>query len=246
MADKREPADRAVVLRFVVHLMEHGHPGLMVDHWLEDEQPGQSVVEAIAGVFAIEHTSIDTLPDQRGVGDQFQRALGVLEFLPVTARLRITVPYELVTVGGDWKSYFMTLAQWAVHTAPALADGPYQIDIPGSGFSCSASKDSTGTPAVVLYRPAPDDGTLPARLGNQIARKMKKLRRYKDEGYTTVLVLETQDVALMNQHKMLEAVRTAVDGAMPEGLDQIWFTEAQGHVFFDFTRAITTGSDVLG
>jgi hypothetical protein len=50
----------------------------------------------------------------------------------------------------------------------------------------------------------------------------------------------------MNQYKMLEAVRTAVGGKMPEGLDQVWFTEARGQVFFDFTGPITTGSDVLG
>src|SRR5258708_6312705 len=246
MPTERIPADRAVVLRFVAHLMEHGHSDLKVDHWLEDEHPGQSVVEAIAGPYAIEHTSVDTLPNQRGVGDQFQRALGVLELLPVTARLRITVPYELVTVGGDWKSYLMTLAQWAVLTSPSLDDGPYQIDIPGSGLSCRASKDSTGTPAVVLYRPAPDDDTLPARVGDQIARKMKKLGRYNADGNTTVLILETQDIALMNQYKMLEAVREAVGRKMPEGLDQIWYAEAGGYVFFDFTQAITSGSDELG
>ncbi len=74
---------------------------------------------------------------------------------------------------------------------------------------------------------------------------MKKLGRYKADGNTTVLIVETQDIALMNQHKMLEAVREAVGGKMPEGLDQIWYAEAGGYVFFDFTQAITTGSDEL-
>jgi hypothetical protein len=32
----------------------------------------------------------------------------------------------------------------------------------------------------------------------------------------------------MNQYKMLEAVREAVGGKMPEGLDQIWYAEAGG------------------
>jgi hypothetical protein len=45
---------------------------------------------------------------------------------------------------------------------------------------------------------------------------------------------------------MLEAVREAVRGKMPEGLDQIWYAEAGGYVFFDFTQAITTGSNELG
>lgn len=61
----------------------------------------------------------------------------------------------------------------------------------------------------------------PQRVGQQIARKMKKLRRYKAEGYTTVLILETQDIALMNQFKMLESVREGVGGSIPEGLDQL-------------------------
>jgi hypothetical protein len=65
---ERVPADRAVVCRVVAHLRSRGHPGIKVDRWLEKEYPGQSVVEAIAGPFAIEHTSVDTLPDQRRVG----------------------------------------------------------------------------------------------------------------------------------------------------------------------------------
>lgn len=77
------------------------------------------------------------------------------------------------------------------------------------------------------------------------SRKVKKLRRYKAEGYTTVLLLESQDQSLMNQHKMLEAVREGI-GAMPDGLDQLWFTEAHGAYFFDFTKPIETGSNELG
>ena len=55
----------------------------------------------------------------------------------------------------------------------------------------------------------------------------------------------TIDQPLMNQHKMLEAVREGI-GAMPDGLDQLWFTEAHGAYFFDFTKPIETGSNELG
>src|SRR5215831_13611247 len=136
MTQNHEPADRAVVMRFIAHLVEHGHPNLKVDRWLDDEYPGHSVVEAIAGEFAIEHTSIDTLPDQRRIGEHFQKALGLLEGIPVAARLNIVVPYELVRVGGDWNSYFLALAQWALLTSPSLADGKYQIAIPGTELVC--------------------------------------------------------------------------------------------------------------
>lgn len=245
MPDKRIPPDREIVEAFVGHLRRHGHPDLKIDSWPEDDHPGQSVVEALAGHLAIEHTSVDTLPDQRRVGEQFMDALGILDHLPTTARLSINVPYELVTVGADWEAYRLALAHWILNVAPTLSDGRHDIALPNTSLTCIALKESTRPARVVLSRPAQDDETLPQRVGLQITRKMKKLRRYKVEGYTTVLILETQDIALMNQHKMLEAVREGLAGAIPEGLDQLWFTEARGVFFFDFTRPIATGSDVL-
>lgn len=101
---ERVPADRAIVTRFVDHLRDECRSGLKVDCWPEDENPGQSEIEAIAGDLAIEHTSIDTLPQQRRIGDHFEEALAILERLPVSARLAINVPYEMVKVGTDWTS----------------------------------------------------------------------------------------------------------------------------------------------
>jgi len=89
----------------------------------------------------------------------------------------------------------------------------------------AAAKRSDLKPGVFLRRPAPDDDTLPARVGDQIRRKLKKLALYKAQGYTTVLLIESKDQALMNQYKMLEAARESVGGSLPEGLDQLWYAE---------------------
>ncbi len=112
-------------------------------------------------------------------------------------------------------------------------------------MTCIGIKESDRPARVVMSRPIQNDETLPQRVGQQIMRKMKKLRRYKADGYATVLILETQDQSLMNQHKMLEAVRQGLGGSMPEGLDQLWFTEARGAYFFDFAKPIREGHDVL-
>jgi hypothetical protein len=242
---RRIPPDREIVERFVEYLRDDGFPDLRIDSWPEDDHPGQSVVEALAGKLAIEHTSVDTLPDQRRIGEHFNEALAILERLPVTARLSISVPYELVSVGSDWQAYRLSLAHWIINVSPGLQDGRHGIDMPDTPLSCVGFKESTRPPAVILYRPVQEDSTLVQRVGQQIARKMKKLRRYKADGYTTVLILETQDQSLMNQFKMLEAVTEGVGGAMPEGLDQLWFTEARGGYFFDFAKPIRTSSDVL-
>jgi hypothetical protein len=245
MAEKRVPPDREIVERFVEHLRDKGRPDLKIDSWPEDDHPGQSVVEAIAGNLAIEHTSVDSLPEQRRIGEQFMDALGVLDHLPTAARLSINVPYELVTTGSDWEAYRLAVAHWIINVAPTLPDGRYDIKLPNTPLTCSAIKESDRAARVVLSRPIQDDQTLPQRVVQQITRKMKKLRRYKADGYTTVLILETRDQSLMNQHKMLEAVREGLGGSMPDGLDQLWFTEARGAYFFDFAKPIKEGHDVL-
>jgi hypothetical protein len=154
--------------------------------WPEDDHPGQSVVEAIAGNLAIEHTSVDTLPDQCRIGEQFMDTLSVVELLPVLhARLSILVPYELVTVGSDWEAFRLALAHWILITSTEVQDGRHEIEMPGTSLKCLALKESGRPRGVFLARPVQDDPTLPQRVGQQIARKMKKLRRYKADGYMT-------------------------------------------------------------
>jgi len=242
----RVPADRAIVSRFIEHLRHEGRADLKIDRWPEDENPGQSEIEAIAGDLAIEHTSVDTLPEQRRLGDHFEEALAILERIPVGARLSIEVPYELVRVGTDWNAFRLTLAHWIINVSPGLPDGVHQIEVSGTTLRCAAMKASDRPPIVVLRRPAPDDDTLASRLGQQIRRKARKLARYKERGYTTVLLLETKDIALMNQHKMLEAAREGMGGAMLPGIDQVWYVEAEGYVAIDLTSALVNGHDVLG
>ncbi len=159
--------------------------------------------------------------------------------------MAINVPYELVEAGTDWDAFRLALAHWVVNIAPELPDGVHEVELPGTGLRCTAHKKSDWQHRAFLSRPAPDDDTLPARVGGQIRRKAKKLSRYKARGYTTVLLLETKDGALMNQHKMLEAAREGMGGAMIPDVDQIWYVEAEGYVAIDLTSALVNGHDKL-
>lgn len=194
---------------------------------------------------AFTFTSIDTIPHQRRDGDWFEEVLAAVERISVPFRLQIQVPYELVRKGADWPAFEAGLADWITNVAPGLPDGIHEFDLAATPLRLAAAKLSDWKPGVFLRRPAPDGDTLPARVGDQIRRKLKKLARYK-AGHTTVLLLESKDQALMNQYKILEAAREGVGGSLPEGLDQLWYAEAEGTWFFDLTAAITNGTDKLG
>jgi hypothetical protein len=71
-------------------------------------------------------------------------ALGVLDHLPITARLSINIPYVLVTFGADWEAYRLALAHWILNVAPALSDGHHDIELPNTPLSFSVVQDSRG------------------------------------------------------------------------------------------------------
>lgn len=83
---------------------------------------------------------------------------------------------------------------------------------------------------------------LPGRLREQLDRKTGKLSRYKDEGKTTILLVESGDIALMDDSIMWDSLRQAYPSGLPCGVDQIWFADTsirQEIIFTDMTRAMT-------
>ena len=165
----RIPTDRAIINLFVEYIRDAGQPNLKLDRWPEDENPGHSEIDAIAGDLLIQHTSVDTLADQRAVGKQFEDALGGLETLRVPFRLSMNVPYVLVAVGTDWNTLRLSLAPWIVRVAPGVPDGAHEVPLANTPLTCTALKDGSRTPGVFLSRPAPSDDTLPARVGARSA-----------------------------------------------------------------------------
>jgi hypothetical protein len=65
------------------------------------------------------------------------------------------------------------------------------------------------------------------------------------DGDEAVFLIMTIHLFPFELQTVLEAVREAVGGAMPDGLDQLWFTEAPGAFFFNFAEPLRAGSDVL-
>lgn len=211
--------DRDAIDAFVAYLQGNGHTDLQVDRWPEDENRDSPDIDAIAGVFAIEHTSIDTLPDQRRDSDWFMRVTGGLEQeLPIrpSFRLRITVEYGAVARGQDWTEIREALKNWITIEAPHLEDGRHVLDnIPGVPFRLHVTKASDRPPGIFFARYEPGDDTFPDRIREQFDRKAKKLAKYHFLGMITVLLIENNDIALMNESKMQNAIRMAYPAGPP-------------------------------
>ena len=124
--------DREVVEAFVAHLREeHGHPEVKVDAWPDQVNRKTCEIDAIAGSFAIEHTSVDTVEKQREASAHFECVLGsIREELvgKVPFRLKIIVEWSAVRVGQDWSAIRGAMKDWILTEAPRLPDGRHVID----------------------------------------------------------------------------------------------------------------------
>ncbi|MFZ5863657.1 MAG: hypothetical protein ACOYXR_12535 [Nitrospirota bacterium] len=234
---------RDTVDAFVAHLAANGHPGLKVERRPDDENHSSPDIDAIAGAFAIEHTSIDTLPNQRRAADWFMRAAGRLKCelehkLPF--RLNITIEYDAVARGQDWPAIRSALKTWVVTEATHLADGRVIVDSPtGIPFRLHVVKSSERRPGVLLARYLPDDDTLLARVRAAFDIKAAKLAKYQCPGVITVLLVEND--ALMSEWKMIEAIRAAFPSGPPAGVDRVWGADTSipsAIEFRDFTPEI--------
>jgi len=234
--------DIDVIDAFVAYLRWHGHPNLRIDRRPDKENRSSGDIDAIAGAFAIEHTSIDTLPNQRRNSDWFMRVAGGLE-QDLTSkppfRLNVTLEYEAVTKGQDWGVIRKALKKWITEEAALLADGRHVLDnIPGVPFRLHIRKGSNRPPKVIWGRFEPEDETLPARIREQFDKRANKLTKYNVTGITTVLLIESSDISLMNEEKMLEAIQKAYPDCLPQGVDQVWYVDTSipnNIEFRDFT-----------
>jgi len=217
--------DKEVVALFVDFLAHKKYPGLEIERIPDEEASGE--IDAIAGKFAIEHTSIDTIPHQRRDETWFMESIGSLEQefkgrLPF--RLFLTFPYKSVRQGQDWQEVKTAVQHWIMTESKKLTEGSHIISsISGIPFEFRASKKCSGRAGLLLSRFSPDIPDFPSRLKKHLARKIKKLTPYKDKGKTTLLLVESEDIAFMNDGVMYDSLSEAYPEELPSGVDQVWF-----------------------
>ncbi|HIJ75991.1 MAG TPA: hypothetical protein HPP81_04670 [Deltaproteobacteria bacterium] len=156
--------------------------------------------------------------------------------------LSITLEYQAVKKGQNWSAIQNALKTWLITDVSRLGDENHTLDhIPGVPFRLHITKASSRRPGLFFARYDPGDNTLPDRTRQLLVRKAEKLLRYQSAGKTTVLLVESEDIALMNEAKMLAAVRTAFADGPPSGVHQLWYVDTSIPIeilFKDFTLAL--------
>jgi len=219
--------NKLILTKFVNHLANNGYDCVKVDRWPDEENRQSPDIDAIAGRYAIEHTSIDTLYDQRKRGFYFEGVVKKIEAkykdnLPFM--VNISVPYDSTKKKFDWNKIGKSFQKWIEDQAKQIPEQFFEYEnIEGIPFKFIAQKIEAGVNGVFFSRPVPEDNNLPERLKNLVLRKIDKLDPYKDQNMDTILLVESNDRALMNNGKFFQTVRESFSEGLPISLSELWF-----------------------
>lgn len=237
--------DKALIDSFVEHMRQTRYPNLKVDRWPDEENRDSPDIDALAGSFAIEHTSVDTVNNQRRDSSWFLQAVGGLrkELSPnLSYRLNITFPYDGIQRGQNWNEIKESIKSWIINSSSFITDGVHVIrNVTGIPFQFNVRKASSRKAGLFFSRYSPDDNSLPRRIHDQLERKAKKLKPYQNQNYSTILLIESDDDALMNESIMIEAIRESFSSSLPIGVDNLWYADtaiSDDILFHDFTEDI--------
>lgn len=218
---------------------------LKIEKYPDEENRESKDIDAIGGNLAIEHTSIDTLIDQRLKSNWFMQVVGGLEKelnSQMKYYLKVVLPWDAITTGQNWHEIRNGLKNWVINSSSSLGNGFHKIsNIPGIPFGFTAIRNEKFGNRLIFARFSPEDNTLPERILSLIKRKTKKLKPYKENNYTTILIVESDDIALINDWVLLEAIQKSFPNGLDQELDELWYADTcipEDLIFKNFTEEI--------
>lgn len=220
-----EPKNEQRICNAVMKLIAHRHDECIVeaepvDTVVRDRPAVEYVFATPTNKFAIEHTRIESFSDQIAERKLFSEFLGPLE-TELAGKLP-GVFFLFVDVGAgkaprmEYANIRKCLADWILATAARLEPEEQT----GPGGKCDISEKPIGVPfEVTLHRDADyhsrlfimqnlsgdRKGLQRDRIRTALARKCPKLLQASKGGRVSILVLESNDVALANQRAITKA-----------------------------------------
>jgi hypothetical protein len=178
---------------------------------------------------AIEHTEIESLQYHDRDSAWFMQGPGALEAeldgsFPFW--LGVEVPYRNVVPSQDWDAIRSAIRTWLFAHASNLPDGRTTHVLAGVPSPLVVLRDARRLDAkVVLMRQVPSgdrEELLLARMHDRLDHKYVRLGEYRRAGARAVTVLESDDIALVNEQMLYRAFLRAMRERPRPDLDQVW------------------------
>lgn len=195
--------------------------------------------------YCIEHTSYDTLKNQRQKNDYFLKSIKGIEerYRNLNYRLNICIEWDAIKKKGDAKSFSKinsSIQKWIKDESPfieACTSYPLKIhkiqNYDGLTIDFSISKQIGNLNKGVFITRGINNKNKKEfeesflnknKMDEQLKRKIKKLNLNKYHDCKKILILESNDIALMNKTRIEKAVVNYFSQSQLN-VNQIWYCD---------------------
>ena len=230
-----EHVDRVIeVVR--IHLEQRNGEGITrtksPDREVRTAKACDAILEGGRVRYAVEHTSLDSYLRQRLDTARFREVLASLE-RRLKGRLPdhvdVDIPVHAVPAGVDWQELSRQIEGWILANLTALPyDRRVEVQVSKIPFALGVRRERAAGPGSLFgIRVAPADlrEQRVQVLIERIEAKSSVLSQYKQQGFRTVLIIESDDVALTDRGDICEDFQEAVKTQHPTDIDDAFLVE---------------------
>lgn len=222
----------------VLSTLNEGEKGtFQITKWPDEENRSSKDCDALAQDnqgrnLAIEHTRIETFENQaqdsRRFVETFEPIIPEIEN-KLKCKICITLPTFALSIGQNWKGIARTLQTYLIEKGETLPWGDSRHEnIPGIPFRFAVDRNQARS-GLARWAPQVDRvDELSKLIKNAFERKKKQLAQYKQQGFRTMLILDSEDIALIGHIEAYKAFLIASDFTVVEPFDCIWFLRMYG------------------
>lgn len=226
-----------IICRFIERYNSCQDAQFTITGWPDRVERSQRACDAYAealGVrpLAIEHTNVETFRKQKQDSARFLEVCGVLETELRDAfpyNVRLSIPTFAIQTGTDWSSIRDTLREWLRTQVNDLPVGRTDHQVKGVPFRITLRKEDRLSRGFDVARTVPPsletDDELTEIVTAALSNKNDQLQRYRANGDETVLILETDDIALINPGDLYKAFLQASACVPMSNIDQVWMAQ---------------------
>ena len=222
-----------VIRRFIAQYNSCQDAQFTITGWPDKAERNQRACDAYAealGVhpLAIEHTNVETFQRQKQDSARFSEVCGVLE-----TELKTHFPYNVTLIiptfaiqkGTDWNGIRDALREWLLTQISTLPVGRTDHQVEGVPFRITIWKEDRHGRGFGVARTVPPTLEATEIVTAALNNKDDQLQRYRANGDETILILETDDVALMNHVQLYKAFLQASKYVPTPNIDQVWMAQ---------------------
>ena len=203
-------------------------PGTVMNHPDREGVAGgcDAILQRGSTQVAVEHTRVYTVPmtpghvrNLRTIAPKIEPA--VHETFPA-ARILVICPVDDLPTGKNWETLAEKITEAAIGVLPTIPDGEgRRILVEGEGLEVVVFRrpHSRGPVYCRVLRGAPNDDERRAQIRNDMCRaladKRKTLSAYRQRGFTTMLILDAEEVGWPGQF-----VQAFEDASKVERIDE--------------------------